>query len=222
MAARWCTGQVMDGMNRHAPELASQLVIAAQRQRRGVGVTGQQPQAAIAAAEAPQDEAAVLHRHHHHSDPRLNTAINHQQITINDAIAAHRIPLDPHEEGGEGGRDQFLIQINARFDIIIGWTGEAGGNGLAHQGAEVRWTLGPQGDGKPGRQQRERHSATGARSTHVLAAMAVAGAAGCRCGLAELAAANTCTDGLSRRRTGQAGADATLGLAVDKGRGTPW
>lgn len=133
--------QVVDGMNRHSPELAAPVVIAGQGQGRGERIAGQQPQAALAAAEAPQDEAAVMDGHHHQADPGLKTAIDHQQIAVDDAIAAHRITFNPHEEGGQGRRDQLKIEIDACFDIVIGRAGEAGGDGLPQQSAAPGRTL---------------------------------------------------------------------------------
>jgi hypothetical protein len=95
-----------------------------------------------------------MHHHHHSTGARVDAAIDHKQITINDAVAAHGVPADAHEEGGEGRGDQLAVEIDAGFDVIISRTGETGHHALAGKGAEVGRRIRPQGHRHPGSQIR--------------------------------------------------------------------
>jgi hypothetical protein len=43
-----------------------------------------------------------MHRHDHTAGPRGQGAVDHQQITVVNAITPHRFSTHAHQEGGKG------------------------------------------------------------------------------------------------------------------------
>jgi hypothetical protein len=153
----------MHGVDDHAPQLRIPTLLQAGGQEQGstAAVTGLQPQALPPPHQAPHQEAAGMDSHHHPTRPGLKAAVDHEQIAINDAIAAHGITTDPHEEGGQGRGDQLPVEIDASLDIVLGRTGKACGDGLSGQSAEMGLRFGPQGHRQPGRQTPEQQGSRG-------------------------------------------------------------
>lgn len=63
-----------------------------------------------------------------------DTAVNYNQITIEDPGAAHGLSCRAHEESRRRPPHQMLVEIELAFDVVIGRAGEASLYRRAEQG----------------------------------------------------------------------------------------
>ena len=117
----------------------------AQLQRRVGGMGRLQPQAPLVAAEALEGEGPLQHGHHDAAGPRIEAAVDDQQVAVVDAGAGHGVAANPQKEGAVGVADQVVIEVDAGFDVVVGGAGKAGGDAVASQGQQAPGPLQPQG-----------------------------------------------------------------------------
>ena len=123
------------------------------------------PGSRVAAKSAPPELQPLegqftVHRgHHDRTGFDLPGTVDHQQITVADTGADHRIALDTQEEGRRRVPNHVLVEIDGTFEVIIGGRRNAGGNarpveGQGQRGRMSREGLRGAGDGtlRPGGQ----------------------------------------------------------------------
>lgn len=97
------------------------------------------------ATEALQGEGPFQHGHNDAAGPRIEAAVDDQQVAVVDAGAGHRVAADPQKEGAAGVADQLVVEVDAGLDVVVGGAGKAGGDAVAGQGQQAPGPLQPQG-----------------------------------------------------------------------------
>ena len=89
------------------------------RQGRLLRIQRQRQPAFVLLYQGAHQKMTSLGDHHHRPTPERQAAIDHQQISAVNAVAAQAIPLGPHEEGAEGIRHDGAMQIPAVATVRI-------------------------------------------------------------------------------------------------------
>ncbi len=108
----------------HAPD--SDIRLRTDRNGWVVGVFRGQNHACRCLSQSFHGEFTVDHRDHHRAVLTGNRAIDHEQITIMNSSSLHRSSTCSQKEGGCRVGDEFLVQVERAFDVVVGGGGKSG------------------------------------------------------------------------------------------------
>ena len=114
-----------DAVGDDAPDFAAWIVDRYVRE--GWVFCGEDPRA-ILLLQALDRQLAVKNRDNDVRGLRRDAAIDNQKVAIEDAGVFHGLACSPGKKRGGRVPDEVLVQIELALDVIVGRTGEAGGN----------------------------------------------------------------------------------------------